>query len=218
MKLKQIFKLVYRRIFFSRVHYLKKELPDCYSALDLGCGSDSLIQHCNISFSVGVDMFEPYIEKSKKRRIHNQYIKADIRKVEFKPKSFDAVIALEFLEHLTKEEGYALIKKMEKWAKKKIIISTPNGYVYQNACDKNPFQEHKSGWTVDELKNLGFKIHGVNGLKNLRGQGGSMKYKPTFLWERISDLTQKITYYHPRIAFQLLAVKELDINKNKLLI
>ena len=43
MKLKQIFKLVYRRIFFSRVHYLKKELPDCYSALDLGCGSDSLI-------------------------------------------------------------------------------------------------------------------------------------------------------------------------------
>jgi len=68
------------------------------------------------------------------------------------------------------------------------------------------------------LKNLGFKIHGVNGLKNLRGQGGSMKYKPTFLWERISDLTQKITYYHPRIAFQLLAVKELDINKNKSLI
>ena len=218
MKLKQTFKSIYKKIFFDLTHYLKKELSNCDSVLDLGCGSNSSIQHCNIPFSVGVDIFEPYLEESKKKKIHNQYIKEDIRKVEFKPKSFDAVIALEFLEHLTKEEGYALIKKMEKWAKKKIIISTPNGYVYQNACDKNPFQEHKSGWTVDELKNLGFKIHGVNGLKNLRGQGGSMKYKPTFLWERISDLTQKITYYHPRIAFQLLAVKELDINKNKSLI
>jgi len=33
------------------------------------------------------------------------------RKIEFKPKSFDAIFCGEVLEHLTKEEGYELIKK-----------------------------------------------------------------------------------------------------------
>jgi hypothetical protein len=70
-------------------------------------------------------------------------------------------------------------------------------------------QKHKSGWTVDELKNLGFKVHGINGFRRLRGYGSSIKYKPKFLWVRISDLTQKITYYYPKIAFQNLAIKEM---------
>jgi len=78
-------------------------------------------------------------KESKKKQIHNEYILADLRKLEFKPKSFDAILCLEVIEHLTKEEGHDLIKKMEKWARKKIIITTPNGY------DCNPFQTHKSG-------------------------------------------------------------------------
>jgi len=216
--MKQFFKSIYKKIFLDLTHYLKKELANCHNVLDLGCGSNSSIQYCDIPFSVGVDIFESYLEKSKKKKIHNQYIKADIRKVEFKPKSFDAVVVLDVLEHLSKEDGYKLIEKMERWTRKKVIIFTPNGYVWQNDYDKNPFQRHKCGWTVDELKNLGFKIRGVNGLKKLRGYGSSIKYKPTFLWGRISDLTQTITYYYPRAAFQLLAVKELDINKNKSLI
>jgi cyclopropane fatty-acyl-phospholipid synthase-like methyltransferase len=129
MKLKQIFKSIYRKIFFDVVHYLKKELSDCDSVLDLGCGSHSSIQCCNIPFSVGVELFEPYLMESKKKKIHNQYIKADIRKVEFEPKSFDAVVVLDVLEHLSKEDGYKLIEKMERWARQKVIIFTPNGYV-----------------------------------------------------------------------------------------
>jgi len=40
-----------------------------------------------------------------------------------------------------------------------------------------------------------------------------MKYKPTFPWTRISDLTQKITYHFPNLAFQLLAVKKIKNQK-----
>jgi len=209
MKLKQTFKSIYKKIFFDLTHYLKKELSNCDSVLDLGCGSNSSIQHCNIPFSVGVDIFEPYLEESKKKKIHNQYIKEDIRKVDFKPNSFDAVIALDVIEHLTKKEGQELIKNMEKWARKKIIIFTTNGYVKQDEYNQNPLQKHKCGWTMDELKNLGFNIRGVNGLKKLRGYGSSIKYKPKFFWTRVSDLTQKITYYYPKAAFQLFAIKEL---------
>jgi len=213
-KVEEYIRLIYIKIFPDRIYYLKKTISDCNSVLDLGCGYTSPIQYCNVPYSVGVDLHKPYIQKSKKKKSHNKYIQGDIRKINFGPNSFDAVIALEVLEHLTKEEGRRLIKKMEKWASKKVIVSTPNGYVWQNDCDKNPLQKHKCGWTVNEFKNLKFKVYGLGGLKYLRGYKSLVKYKPAFLWERITDLTQKITYYYPKMAFQLFAIKKLNINKN----
>lgn len=211
LRLLSIFKIlspVYKRLFPGWVRQLRKELADCNTVLDLGCGFNSPLQHCNIPFTVGVELFAPYLEESKKKAIHNQYIKADIREIEFEPKSFDAVFASEVLEHLTKQEGYQLLKKVEGWARKKVIITTPNLYLWQNGYDDNPFQEHKSGWSSVELKSLGFKVYGMNGWKRLKGYKASIKYKPAFLWARISDLTQKVTYFYPRLAFQLFAVKQ----------
>jgi len=206
----EILSPLYRKLLPSWTKYLKRELSNCNTALDLGCGYDSAIQHCNVPFSVGVELFEPYLEESKKKGIHSQYIKADIRKVEFKPKGFDAAIAVEVLEHLTKQEGHELLTKMERWAKKKVIITTPNEYLWQNGYDNNPLQEHKSGWSTEELRNLGFKVHGMNGWRKLRGYKASMKYKPALLWARIADLTQTITYHYPKLAFQLFAIKQID--------
>jgi len=212
---KEIFKPIYQKIFPSLVLYLKRELSNCNTVLDLGCGNNSLLQYCNASFSLGVENFEPYLKENKKKRIHNQYIKADITKIDFKPKSFDAVIAIDVLEHLTKKEGYKLLEKMEKWAKKKIIIFTPNGFVFQDGYDNNPLQEHKSGWEVKELEELGFEVFGMNGWKELRGYKASIKYRPIILWRIISDLTQKMVYYYPKLAFQLYAVKKININNSK---
>ena len=149
-------------------------------------------------------------KESKKKQIHNEYILADLRKLEFKPKSFDAILCLEVIEHLTKEEGYGLIKKMEKWARKKIIITTPNGYLYQDGYDCNPFQTHKSGWSVGELEKLGYEVYGIDGWKKLRGYKGSIKYRPNLFWAIISDITQKVVYRYPKLAFRLLAVKNME--------
>lgn len=198
----------YKKIFPGTEDYIKKELFDCSTVLDLGCGKNSLIQYCKVSFSVGVDLFEPYLKESKIKKIHNEYIKKDVREIEFEKGSFDAVIALDVLEHLKKKDGYKLINKMENIAKKKVILFTPNGFVEQNKVDKNPLQEHKSGWTTTDLEKLGFKVYGIHGWKNLRTSEASVKYKPTFFWERFAIITQKITYHYPKIAFHLLAVKD----------
>jgi len=216
MQFIKILKPFYRKFFPDLVKYLRKELFNCDTVLDLGCGYNSPIQHLNVPFSVGVEKFEPYLKESKEKGIHNQYIKADITKIEFRPKSFDAVLCIEVLEHLTKEAGYQLIKKMEKWAKKKIIVTTPNGYLWQDGYDNNPLQEHKSDWSVKELEKLGFKVSGINGWKKLKGYKGTIKYKPTLFWTIISDLTQKITYHFPNLAFQLFAVKQIRKIKNEL--
>ncbi len=201
---------LYNRFFPNWIEILKKESLDCQTILDLGCGYNSPLGCCQVSFSLGVELFEPYLKESQKKGLHNQYLKADVRTVDFKPKSFETVLALELLEHLNKEEGYRLIKKMESWAEKKIIITTPNGYLKQDSYDQNLLQRHKSGWDVKELENLGFKVFGINGWKKLRKEKGLIKHRPIFLWNLLSGLTQKVTYYYPKLAFQLFAVKKLN--------
>ncbi len=203
----------YKKFFLDWIKNLKRELTNCESVLDLGCGYNSSLQYCKVPFSVGVELFEPYLQESKKKGIHSEYIKADITKIEFISKSFDAILCLEVLEHLTKDEGYELIIKMEEWAKKKIIITTPNGYLFQDGYDGNLFQEHKSGWSIEDLHKLGFKVYGMGGWKKLRGYKGSVKYRPTLFWTVISELSQIITYLFPKYAFQLFAVKEIDSSR-----
>jgi SAM-dependent methyltransferase len=201
---------LYRALFPGWTKHLKKELADCDTVLDLGCGYNSPIQYCNtILSSVGVELFEPYLRESSRKHIHSQYLKADVMKLEFKPKSFDAVVALELLEHLSKEEGYELISKMSKWAKKKVVLTTPNEYFPQDIYDNNILQLHRAGWSAQELRKLGFQVRGMNGWKALWGEKGSLKYRPPFIWGVISDLSQKMTYRFPGLAFQLFAIKRI---------
>jgi SAM-dependent methyltransferase len=198
----------YKRIFPTWIEYLKREIDKDDTVLDLGCGYSSPLQHCDIAFSMGVELFDPYLDESRKKAIHNEYVRADIREVDFKPKSFDVVIALDVLEHLAKDDGFELIHKMEAWARKKIIIFAPNGYLWQDDYDDNPLQRHLSDWYADELKKIGFRIHGMNGWRRLRGHKSSIKYRPQLLWLTISNITQWIVYYYPKMANQLLAVKK----------
>ncbi|NJD54596.1 MAG: class I SAM-dependent methyltransferase [Candidatus Methanoperedens sp.] len=208
MTLKSKLTRIYQEKIFRNAYFntIKKELYNCDEVLDLGCGRNSAIQYCTIHFSVGVEIFEPDLEESKKKRLHNQYIKADITKIEFKPESFDAVVALNVLEHLSIEEGVILIEKMKKWTRKKIVISTPNGYVFQDEYDNNPQQKHKSGWSVEQLEKTGFKSVGCSGWKQLKGYKGTIKYKPRLFWIIISDMSQKIVYNFPKLAFEIIGI------------
>ena len=205
-------------IFPTHVSVLKKELKDCQSVLDLGCGPDSPLQYCkNIKHSIGVEAFQPYLDESQKKGIHNEYIKKNIGEIEFEENSFDAVILMEVIEHMEENVGLEVLKKIEFWSKKKVIISTPNGFP-QKIVDKNPMQVHLSGWDTKKMKSLGFsKILGLAGLKYLRAEIDhdsmdaelfiSMKYKPKFFWFIIATFSQMFTYHFPNFAFGLFCVK-----------
>lgn len=206
------FKKIYQKIFppweTENILKLKKELSDSDIVLDLGCGPNSWIQFAEVQYSVGVELFEPYIQKSKKNEIHDEYIHSDILKINFEPDSFDVVICIDVIEHLTKKEGIDLINKMEIWAKKKVIIFTPNGYVSQEEYHTNHLQKHKSGWTSHELDELGFKLYGY-GWKQLIGPKWECKYKPKMFWVVVSDITRKIPYYFLNLSFAIFAVKTI---------
>ena len=212
LRLRSLMRIVgplYLSLFPNVLLLMKRELAGCESALDLGCGYHSALRVCDIPFSVGVDLYQPPLLESRRAGTHSQYILGDIMRIAFKPRSFDAVIATEVLEHFPADQGVALLGRMEEWAARKVAVTTPNGYLKQDAYDNNPLQEHRSGWKVDELRRLGFQVRGTGGLKVLRGDKGRIKYRPVFLWERISDLTQPLVYRFPKLAYQLMAVKRV---------
>jgi SAM-dependent methyltransferase len=207
-------------IFPTLDHCLRKELEGCESVLDLGCGESSPLQNCqSVKRSVGVDAHKEAIEKSKSKNIHTQYLEKRLEEIDFPEKSFDAVILIEVLEHLDKNAGHAIIEKAKKWARGKIVVTTPNGFFEQKEMDSNPFQAHLSGWNLKDLENLGFQCRGLAGWKHLRknmenpGQKeialATIRCRPKFFWFGLAALSQTITYHFPGQAFGLFCVNRI---------
>lgn len=191
-------------------NFLKKRLKDSKSVLELGCGNNSPLQYFPKNYyACGVDIFLPSLRESRSKHIHNSYISADVLTLCIKPKSFDCVIALDVIEHLEKDDGYRLIESMKTIAREKIIIFTPNGFVKQCPYEGNVYHLHKSGWFYDDFKKLGFFAFGFFGLKYLRGEQAKLKYWPRFFWFIISELLQPLVFKIPKLAAQILYIKEL---------
>ena len=189
---------------------LEALVGDCQSLLDVGCGPESPIKTFSKRIhTVGVDAFEANLHKSRDHQIHDDYVSLDIRKLEeaFKPDSFDCVMALDVIEHLDKAEGEKLLASMERIARKKIIVFTPNGFLPQGMYESNPWQVHLSGWTAEEMKQKGYEVIGLRGWKPLRGPYATIRYRPKFFWLFVSSLSQPWVRRRPEKAFQLLCVK-----------
>jgi SAM-dependent methyltransferase len=218
---------IFSWLFPTTVYCLRKNLRDCQAVLDLGCGLSSPLKYCkNIKYSVGVEAFKSYLEESKKRKIHSEYIEKKIEDVDFPEKSFDAVIMIEVLEHLPENAGYAMLKKADKWARKKVIISTPNGFLRQRARDGNELQQHLSGWETKTLKKMGFKCYGLSGLRRLHGENpedietsgndftASMRWRPKVFWFTVAAVSQLVTYFMPSLAFEIFCIKKIYESNN----
>ncbi len=200
------------RFIYPLEYFLLRELMDCKSILDLGCGNHSMVPSVvpdNV-YTVGVEYFKPYYEEAVQEARHKKYINANIMETEFEDKSFDAVVLLDVLEHLTKGEGDELLKRMERWAKKKVIVFTPNGFIPQEGYDSNPFMKHKSGWQAHEFKKMEYQVFGVRGFKFLKKYYWHDECGKPQLLTHISDITQVLTYHFPSLAFQLFCRKELS--------
>jgi hypothetical protein len=204
----------YRSIFGDVYKELEIAIGPCNTLLDLGCGSNSPIQflHKKI-YSVGVDAFEPSIEKSKQKGIHDEYHVMNINHADefFTARSFECVLATEVIEHLTRPEGRRLLDVMERLSSNRVVLTTPNGFLSQGEYDGNPGQVHKSGWTADEMVQRGYTVIGLKGWKKLRGEFGIPRFRPRRLWLVISDITQKlICRNHPRHAAAILCIKTIN--------
>lgn len=195
---------------------LQKELNGVKTVLDVACGARSPLAEFRKKFySVGIDIFKPSIEKSKKAKLHDEYKVGNVLNLDkfFKNKSFDVVVALDIIEHLEKKDGLKLLEQMEKIAKDKVIVLTPYGFTQQHSYDKNPYQIHKSGWYPKEFSKRGYKVLGMRGFRFIRGEYATIKYKPWLFWGIISTFSQYISFMFPDISYQLIAIKKKGSGK-----
>ncbi|TQF16597.1 class I SAM-dependent methyltransferase [Myxococcus llanfairpwllgwyngyllgogerychwyrndrobwllllantysiliogogogochensis] len=214
-----LFQFLKREVLVSEHEVFHRTLRDtlvgsCDSVLDIGCGSGSPLKKISHLFSrtVGVDGYPASIERSRAAGIHQEYHCMDLLEVgkHFAPKSFDAVIALDVIEHFEKPEGYRLLEMMESLARKRVVIFTPNGFLPQDEWDNNVHQVHRSGWEVYDFELRGYRVTGMSGWKPLRGDFALPRLRPARLGSRLSILTEPFATRFPQHAFQLLAVRDLE--------
>jgi SAM-dependent methyltransferase len=186
----------------------------CRTVLDLGCGFDSPLRRfaSRLEHSVGVDMFAPYLAQSRDSRIHSEYRQGSALEAVamFGERSFDCAMAIDLIEHLEKPDGERLLDVLERVARRRAIVFTPNGFVPQESYDGNPYQTHRSGWTPDEMRSRGYRLYGVHGWKPLRAERGEPRWRPRRFWATLALRTQPLVEHRPDIAYHLLCVKDLS--------
>lgn len=190
------------------------------SILDVGCGRGNFMKITNRRrkyYSVGVDLFLPYLKEDKARKIYDEYILCDVRFLPFRKNSFDIVLCLEVVEHLRKNQ-WSILNEVEDIARMQVIVTTPVSFHHQDEYDGNPLQTHKSAWTPMEFCNLGYSVRG-HGLRSiyldekmiireygLRGLGilaRPMQYV-AFL---VSYMLRPIVYFFPTLGDHMICVK-----------
>jgi SAM-dependent methyltransferase len=190
---------------------LRQALLGCESVLDVGCGNESSLRYLGLKHLAGIEGYEPSFQMAKAAKTHDELFLGDVRDIDrlFKPGQFDACVALDLIEHLTKEDGLKLMESLERVAAKKVVFFTPKGFLPQRHADNDDLQAHLSGWEPSEMEARGYKVTGILGPKFIRGQWHRIKYRPRALWGLVSLMGHLlVTRWLPNHAAAILCVKE----------
>ena len=112
-----------------------------------------------------VDAHRPYLERLKSDvGTDPRYLFLNGRWDEVMPMlpddSVDSVFALDFIEHLEKEDGLRMLREAERVARLQVVVYTPNGFFPQThqpgspdrwGLDGGSWQTHRSGWTAEDF-------------------------------------------------------------------
>ena len=180
------------------------------TGLDIGCGETSILTslRCDDFRSTGIDVFQGMIESAEKRNLHDEYIHGDFRKVQLDYK-FDVVVLSHLIEHFTKEDGFAVLDRVEALADCLVYIETPRGFREQPALDGNEFQKHLSGWLPDDFRSRGYTVYG-SGLRGLRGVAGVSRIFPEMITRLLERIFQRFVFRQPNLAGTISAILIFD--------
>jgi hypothetical protein len=196
---------------------LRKALSGCETVLDVGCGNAPTLRQLGVSRCVGMEGYRPAFEDAKRQNTQDEMIYGDVRDLasHFKPGQFDACIAMDVIEHLSKADGLKLMSDMELIAKKKVVFFTPNGFLPQRQAADSDLQAHLSGWEAEEMRRHSYDVMGMLGPKSLRGQYHMLKHRPAIFWALVSTLNQMLWIHRrPEKAAAILCVKTLSHSRS----
>lgn len=113
-----------------------------------------------------VDAHRPYLERLKRESADDpRYVLINApwdQVIGMLPdKSVDTVFALDFIEHLEKQEGLRMLGEAARVARRQIVVYTPHGFFPQSyddprkpdrwGMDGGYWQTHRSGWAPEDF-------------------------------------------------------------------
>jgi len=203
---------VYLHRGYDYKRWLKRDLADCETILELGCGEHSPLLEIGYGYKTdAVDIYQPYISRHNTINDYHSSRVDNILDMGFPAKSYDAVVMLDVLEHLPRNKVYErkLFEQLESCARKRIIIFSPNGWRVNGEHDENLFQSHVSAWSPLDFQSMGFTVHGATSFIGLLGNHSEPKLHPYAVFLILAMLSQPYVYNHPYQAFHSYAVKEI---------
>lgn len=133
---------------------------------DYGCGegyySDVLKEHCG--WLIGVDHNLPRLSVAREYGFYDELVLADFCDFGV-PEGLEAAFFLDSIEHVEKDRGFALLRRLLEAGVKFIFISTPETFHVGGLRDT-----HKSLWSEGELRSLGFTVSFVRRFPELFGR------------------------------------------------
>ena len=140
--------------------WIKENKHKIKRVLDVGAGAGlypKYIKHKHKMLTdaewIGVEIWEPFIEKYNLNNLYNKVINTDIREFNFEEHGeFDLCIFGDVLEHMTKTECIRVVTKALDHCKR-ILISIPIVHYPQGMSEENPYEAHiKDDWSDQEVK------------------------------------------------------------------
>ena len=136
--------------------------------LDIACGEgygSALMMRAGAKRVVGVDISAEAVAKSQKVFADSkaEYIQADATRLGelFEPGTFDVVVSIETIEHVTDDEAYLNSLKQAGKPDAVFLISCPNDHWYYPQADQtNPF--HLRKYRFEEFQAVSTKVLGNN--------------------------------------------------------
>lgn len=188
-------------------------LDNYKKVIDLGCGNISVLKSFNNEYKFGVDIFEDFVNFSKKNDFHDEYMVADVTSpiVLDKVKEFDAVICFDVIEHLEESESKLFIENLEKLKPRFLAFRSTSKFVIQS--DEflyNPYQAHKSCIPTIFFKKRGYYVLGTDGPRFLMIEDGKVNQNLTFIQRFFINILKPIFYLFPDKSLNYIAIKKFN--------
>lgn len=148
------------------VDYLNTLITEEDTLLDIGCGTKAISTATNAERITTLDAWKPF----------EPDIWCDMGRIDKLPcenESFDVILMLDVIEHLSKGHGFTILKDLKRIARKFIIVLTPLWWDPNLDCVMDPespyyennFDKHKSLWEAKDF--IGFeRITAISSLDN----------------------------------------------------
>ena len=185
--------------------------PGCRSHLDIGTNRGATLSGLDPETITAIEAYYPSARLLEKR--YRRVLQGDacriISQLASKGERFDRITLFDFIEHLSKKDGEALLTQLESMCTTEIILFVPletdslvNSAAYKEFMrrqfdripdDQHKLQSHRSHWTPQEFERRGYA---VNMIENFHLPGFHAFFAYRYFTRTITELMQqRISYY-----------------------